>query len=69
VFLAIFHILQGEFLIFLVCLFSCQIPVPTVCVSNFSRFSVFSPYSRSYSVCFSFSSFSVFLAIFRVLFF
>jgi hypothetical protein len=38
-----------------------------VCVSHFSRFSVFSPYSRSYSVCVSFSMFFRFLAKIQVL--
>ena len=36
---------------------SWHIPGPTVCVSNFARFSVFSPSSRSYSVYFSFFTF------------
>ena len=43
-----------------------HIPAPTVCVSHFARFSVFSPHSRSYHVSFSFSSFVRFLAIFQV---
>ena len=36
-------------------------------MSHFTCFSVFSPYTRSYSVHFSFLHFSVFLAIFQVL--
>jgi hypothetical protein len=67
VFLAIFHVLLCEFLIFLICQCSRHIPGPTVCVSVFPHFSVFSIQSRSYSVCFSFSTFSVFLAICDVL--
>jgi hypothetical protein len=35
--------------------------------SHFPRLSVFSTYSRSYSVCFSFCSFVIFLNIFKVL--
>ena len=78
VFLAIFHVLTCEFLIFLVCQFSRHIPGPTVFVylflhvfffsflsifqvlpwfSHFPHLLVFSTYSRSYSVCFSFSMF------------
>jgi hypothetical protein len=34
-----------------------HIPGPTVIVSHFACFQGFSPYSRSYSVCFSFSTF------------
>ena len=45
VFLAIYQVLQCAVLIFLICHFSCHIQDPTVCVSHFSRFSVFSPYS------------------------
>ena len=45
---------------------SSHIPGPTVFVSHFPDVSVFSPYSRSYSLHFSFSRFSVFLAIFQV---
>jgi hypothetical protein len=67
VFLAIFHVLPCEFLIFLVCPFSRHILGPTLCVSHFPHISVFSPQSSSYSVCFSFSTFSVFLTIFQVL--
>jgi len=55
------------FLIFFVCQFSRHIPGPTVCDSHFPPFPIFSPQSRSYSVCFSFSTFFSFLAIFQVL--
>ena len=48
VFLTIFHVLPCAFLIFLVCHFSRHLPGPTVCLFHFTRFSVFSPYSRSY---------------------
>ena len=68
VFIAIFQVLQCVFLIppplFSV---SCHIPGPTMCFSHFSHLSFFLPHSASYSVCFSFFTFSVFLAIFQVL--
>jgi hypothetical protein len=67
VFLAIVHVLPWEFFIFLVCQFSHHIPGPTVCVLHFIHFSVFVPQSRSYSVHFSFITFSMFLAVFQVL--
>jgi len=54
VFLAIFLVLPGVFRILLLCQFSCHIPVPTVCMSNFPRFSCFSQKSRSYFVYFSY---------------
>ena len=44
-------------LIFHVFRFSHHIPGPIVCVFHFPRFSVFSPYSRSYREYFSFSTF------------
>ena len=53
-FLAIFQFLQCLCLIFQVSQFSCHNTVPKVCISHFSRFSCLWPYSRSYSVCFSF---------------
>jgi hypothetical protein len=43
------------------------ISLPIFCVSHFPNFSIFSPYSRSYSVHFSFSPYSVFLPIFHIL--
>ena len=68
VFLAIFQFLLCEFLIFLICQLSCHIPGPTVRVCLiFHVFQCFSPYSRSNSVCVSFSTFFSFLAIFLVL--
>jgi len=57
VFLAIFLVLPGVFHIFLLCQFSCHMSVPTVCISHFLSFSVFSPQSRSYSVCVTFCTF------------
>ena len=48
---------QCEFHSFLVGHFSHNIQSPRVFSSHFPRFSVFSPYSRSNSVCFSFSTF------------
>jgi hypothetical protein len=44
-------------LIFQVFQFSRHIPDPTVSVVHYPHLSVFSPYSRSYSVCVSFSTF------------
>jgi hypothetical protein len=57
VFLTIFQVLPCDFLIFLICQFSRHIPGPTVSISHCPRFLVFFPYSRSYSVCFSFFTF------------
>ena len=57
VFLAIFHVLPREFLIFHDCQFSRQIPGSTVCVSHFPRFLGFSPYPICYSGHFSFFKF------------
>ena len=65
-FLTIFQVLQWVCLIFQFFEFTLPIPVPTMWVSHF-RLSVFSPYSWSYSVCVSFSTFSIFLALFQVL--
>ena len=53
VFLPIFKILPCEFLIFHVFQFSLHIPGRAVSVSHFPRFSVFSPYFKSYSAIFS----------------
>ena len=46
--------------------FPCNISRPKVCISNFPRFSVFSPYSRSYSMHFSFFTFFSAFVIFQV---
>ena len=54
------------FINFLECAFI-HIPSQIVFMSYFPRFSVFSPYSRSYSVCVSFSMFFSFLPILQVL--
>ena len=56
VFLFIFQILPCVFLIFHVFHLPCHIPGPTMCISHL----VFSIYSMSYSVCFSFSTFFYF---------
>ena len=56
-------------LIFKVFQFSSHILVPTVCFLIFHGFHCFSPYSRSYTVCFSFSTFFSFLPIIQVLYF
>ena len=61
VFLATFQLLQCVFLILHVFQFSHHIPGPTMWVSHFPRLSGFSLYSRSNSVCVSFSTFSIFL--------
>ena len=67
-FLAIFQILQCKFLIFLVGQFSHHNLDPTVCISHFfTFFQCFSPYSRSYNVCESFSTLVNFLATIQVL--
>ena len=68
VFFAIFQALPCEFLIFLLCQFLLHIiqVLPCLC-SIFHVFQWFLPYSRSYHISFSFSSFDIFLAIFQVL--
>jgi hypothetical protein len=55
------------FFVVVVVLLFCHIPDSTVWVYHFPRFSVYSTYSRSYSVHFSFFTFLVFLAIFQVI--
>ena len=68
VFFAIFQALPCEFLIFLLCQFLLDIFQVSQCLcSIFHVFQWFLPYSRSYHVSFSFSSFEIFLAIFQVL--
>jgi hypothetical protein len=52
VFLAMFHVLPYEFLIFLICQFSRHIPGSRVCVSHFPLFQCFSPHSTSYALSF-----------------
>ena len=66
-FLTIIQVVQCVFLIFHVFTVPRHFPGPTVYVSYFPPLSVFSPYPRSYSVCFSFCTISVFLNIFQVL--
>ena len=65
-FLAIFQAIQCFCLIFQVFQFSHQNPGPTVCITHTSSFSLF-PYSKSYSVCVSFSPFLIFLATIQFL--
>jgi hypothetical protein len=65
-FLAIFQDLQCEFLISLVGQISRHIPVPRVCISHLHVFQCFSPHSRSYSDCVSFSLFFGFLTQIQV---
>ena len=68
VFFAIFQALPCEFLIFLLCQFLLHIIQVLQCLcSIFHVFQWFLPYSRSYHISFSFSSFDIFLAIFQVL--
>ena len=63
-FLAIIQILQCIFLIFDDFQFSCHTPGLTLVQFSFSKFlSIFLPYSRSYSVCVSFSTFFSFFII------
>jgi len=64
---AIFQVLQFAFIIFHVLQYSPHISLPNDCYSHFRWFSVFSPYSRFYSVHFYFSCFSKFLVIFHYL--
>jgi hypothetical protein len=54
-FLTIIQVLHCVFLVSMFLTVSRHIPGPTLCVSHFPQFSFFSPYSRSYSVHFSFS--------------
>ena len=68
VFLAIFQVLLCAFVIFHIFHFFFAIFLDsTVWAYHFPRFSIFSTYSRSYSVHFSFFTFLVFLAIFQVI--
>ena len=62
-FLAIIQVLLFEFVIFLVGQFYRHIPGPTVCIFHFYLFQCFSPFSRSYILCVSFSTFLGFLTI------
>ena len=65
---AIFQALPCEFLIFLLCQVLLDIFQVLQCLcSIFHFFQWFLPYSRSYHISFSFSSFDIFLAIFQVL--
>ena len=52
---------------FFVCQFSSHILGPTMWVSPFLCWSLFSTYSRSYNVHYSFSGFSVLISIFQVI--
>ena len=54
-------------LIFHLFLFSRHISCHTVCISTFSRFTLFLITTRSYSVCFSFSTFFKFFTQIQVL--
>ena len=65
--LTIFQLLHCVFLILHLFQNPRYIPRPTMCVSHFTSFSVLSPYCRSYSVHFSFSTFFSFLSIIQVL--
>ena len=66
-FLAIFHVLQWTFLNFPPFFsFPLHISRPKVCISHFPWFSVFSPYSSSYSVHFSCFMFCCDFVIFQV---
>ena len=67
VFLTIFQVIQCFCLIFQFFQFSGHNPGHRDCISHTSRFNCFSPYYMSYSVCFSFCTFSVYLPIFHVL--
>ena len=67
VFLSIFQVKHFVFFIFEVFQFSSHIPGPTVCFFIFHGFHCFFPYSRSYTVCFSFSKVFSFFAITQIL--
>ena len=67
VFLAIFHVLPCEFLMFLVCQFSHHIPGSTVCVSLFCTFFHVSRHIPDSTMIFSCFSFVSFLDIFKVI--
>ena len=66
-FLANFQVIKCAFLICQVFSVSRHILGPTMCISHFPLFQYFLPYSRSYSVCVSFSKFFSFLTILQVL--
>jgi hypothetical protein len=66
-FFGILQEIQCAFLVFLILSVSRHISGQKEFQSHFPRFSVFLSYSRSSSVHFSFSAFSVFLAIFHLL--
>ena len=65
-FLAIFQVVQCVFSFCMFLSVSCHISCPTMVFFHFPRFSFFLPYSRSYSVHFSFFTFSSF-NIFQVI--
>ena len=65
VFLDILQFSPCEFLIF-VCQYFRHMSCPTMYIYHFLVFQCFSPYSSSYHVRFSFSSFVSFIAIFQV---
>ena len=67
IFLVIFHCLKSVIFIFCDFQFSRHIPVSSVCISHFSRFSVISSFFKSSIVCISFSMIFSFLSIFHVL--
>jgi hypothetical protein len=66
-FSSIFHVLKCVYLIFHVFQYSRQIPILQCAFLISHVFHCFLPYSTSYHVCFSFSTFFCFLAIIQVL--
>ena len=66
-FLTVFQVIQCLCLILQLITFSLNNTGPTLCVSPFYVSHSFSPHSTSYTVCFSFSTIFIFLAILQVL--
>ena len=66
-FLTVFQVIQCLCLILQLLTFSRNHTGPTLCISSFYISHCFSPHSRSYSVCFSFSTIFIFLTILQVL--
>ena len=66
-FLPTFQVIQCLCLILKLLTFSQNNTGPTLCISHFQVSHCFLPHSRSYSVCFSFSTIFIFLSILQVL--
>ena len=66
-FLTVFQVIECLCLILQLLTFSRNNTGPTLCISRFYVSHCFLPHSRSYSVCFSFSTIFIFLSILQVL--